>query len=366
MATSSSWMISSGAVAIRQFRRIADYRAKTPVLSRILSQMSRGEYIVPSSRLIRTLRSNTYTTFQSGELGCLARRKDQAISDASVPAVPGKPASELAVPEKPASEPAVPEKPQRPVSPDWQRDCRRFGTWLAGTSFIAGLAWLTGAHALVPLSDGKIIHVSYIGWPFWLMVIGIIIGIYVYLSASNERLPIPTRRQAEIDHSFRYSLLFVSPGLRWEFYDDAVNPLGARMGIKLGNGFTKPIQVYLEHLDVTINGVRAEPYNGAVRTLRIMPNQVREFRAPVVRGFPQGYFNGLVDYSVLYGPLDGSAIYRHRHKFECEVTGVRVTAADIRRTNPGASDWTDIIAEVDSDMPEGYEYTDAQSGLLLT
>lgn len=82
------------------------------------------------------------------------------------------PSSEPAVPGEPASEPVVREMPKRPVSPNWQRDCRRFGAWLAGTSFIAGLAWLTGAHALVPLSNGKVIHASYVGWPFWLKSMG--------------------------------------------------------------------------------------------------------------------------------------------------------------------------------------------------
>jgi hypothetical protein len=229
---------------------------------------------------------------------------------------------------------------------------------LAGTSFIAALAWLTGANALVALSNGKVIHAPYVSWPLILILIGIAVGVYSYLAASHEWLPIPGRRRAEIDHSFRYSLLFISPALRFELYDDDINALGVQAGIKLGNGFTKPIQVYLEHLEVTINGIKAASYGGAVRKLRIMPNQVREFRVPTLRDFPQGYFNGEVDYSVLYGPLDASTVYRHRHKFLCYVTGVRVTAADMRASGYGANDWIDIEAENDTDMPEGYRYPD--------
>jgi len=267
-------------------------------------------------------------------------------------------ASQPAVPDKPASEPAVPDKPQRPVSPDWQRDCRRFGSWLAGTSFIAGLAWITGAHALVPLSNGKVIHASYIGWPFWLMVIGVIVGVYVILAASYEELPIlGLRRRAEIDHSFRYSLLFMGPLLKFYLSDE--NALDVQVAIKLSNGFNKPIQVYVEHVDVIVNGIHARPYSGAVRRIRIMPQQERYFTAPRIRDFPQGSFVGIVDYSVLYGPLDSSTIYRRQHRFECSVTGVKVTATDMKEKGTGGSDYTDIEAEVDTDMPEGYEYPDS-------
>jgi hypothetical protein len=204
--------------------------------------------------------------------------------------------------------PDVPIKPdvsQRPISPDWQKECKRFGAWLAGASFVAALAWLTGAHALVPLTNGKVIHASYVGWPLILMVIGMTVGLYCYLAASHEWLPIPSRRRVGIDHSYRYSLLFNSPSLRFELYDgDDANELGVQVGVNISNGFSKPIQVYIEKLDVIVNDVKAEPLIGGVRQMRILPNQVRKFMAPTIKGFPQGYFNGVVDYSILYGPLD--------------------------------------------------------------
>lgn len=265
-----------------------------------------------------------------------------------------------------STEPELPEKPQtviaaspkRPVSLDWQRECRRFGAWLAGASFVAALAWLTGANAVVPLSDGKVIHAPWVGWPLILMILGLVVGIYTYQTASHERLPVPGRRRVEIDHSFRYSLIFVAPALRFEFYEQDLNALGVQVGIRLSNGFDRPIQVYLEHLEVSVNGVAAEAYGGKVRKMRIMPNQSREFRAPIVREFPQGYFVGLVSYSILYGSLDSNAIYRRRHTFECQVTGVKVTPSDLRTNGPGGNDWTDIEAQIDSDLPEGSKYPD--------
>jgi hypothetical protein len=152
-------------------------------------------------------------------------------------------------------------------------------------------------------------------------------------------------------------LIFVSPALRFELYNDDEGALGVQVGVRFSNAFNKPIQVYLENLDAVVNGVAAKPYDsGAVRKLRIMPNQAREFRLPTLRGFPQGYFDGEVSYSVLYGPLDESTIYRHRHSFKCFVTGVNVTAADIRKSGSGGNDWIDIEPENDSDMPSGYRY----------
>jgi hypothetical protein len=148
-----------------------------------------------------------------------------------------------------SSEPTPPEKPQvisasssqHPVSPDWQKECKRFGAWLSGASFVAALAWLTGANALVPLSNGKVIHAPYVSWPFALMIVGIVVGIYAYLAASHERLPIPGRTRVGIDHSYRYSLLFVESSIRFEFYDEDINALGAAVGIKFSNGYSKPI-----------------------------------------------------------------------------------------------------------------------------
>jgi hypothetical protein len=248
-------------------------------------------------------------------------------------------------------------EPRRPVSPEWQQECKRFGAWLSGASFVAALAWLTGANALVPLSNGKIIHAPYVGWPLILMIIGMVIGIYTYQAASHERLPIPGRRRVEIDHSYRYSLIFVSPALRWELDTTNEEALGVQVGVKFSNAFNKPIQVYLENLDAVVNGLDVKPYGiNAVRKLRIMPTQGREFRLPTLTGFPQGYFVGEVSYSVLYGPLDESTIYRHRHSFRCFVTGVNPTAADIRKNGSGGNDWIDIEPENDSDMPNGYKY----------
>ena len=262
--------------------------------------------------------------------------------------------SELEQPERPQVVSAS--SSQRPVSPTWQKECRRFGGWLSGASFVAALAWLTGANAVVPLSDGKVIHASYVGWPLALMVIGVVVGIYIYLAASNERLPIPGRARVGIDHSYRYSLVFKGVSIRFQFNDDDADALGASIGVEFSNSYGKPIQMYLEHLDVTINGVVAGPYAGAVRKIRIMPNEVRSFRSPIVQNISQGYFNGNVKYSVLYGPLDASTIYRHTHQFECTVTGVRVTVYDLKKSGPGGSEWTDLEPETDSDMPEGYNY----------
>jgi hypothetical protein len=149
----------------------------------------------------------------------------------------------------------------------------------------------------------------------------------------------------------------VGPSIRFELYDSD-EKLGVRLGVKFSNGFSKPIQVYLESLEVSANGVGAAPYTSEFRKIRIMPNQIRHFTAPVIPDIPQGYFDGRVKYSVLYGPLDASTVYRHRHKFECQVTGVRVTAVDLR-VNQGANEWTDREAEVDSDMPEGFNYPDS-------
>lgn len=260
--------------------------------------------------------------------------------------------------------PVQPDKPQtivplppRPVSPDWQRDCRRFGAWLSGTSFVAALAWLTGANALVPLSNGKVIHASYVSWPLALMLLGLVLGGYIYQAASHERLPILGRKRMEVDHSYRYSLLFVEPRLRWQLYDTD-EKLGVQLGVRFSNGFNKPIQVYLEDLEASANGVQAAPYTTPFRKMRIMPNQIRHFTAPVIPDIPQGYFDGRVKYSVLYGPLDASTVYRHRHEFSCEVNGVRVRVADLRE-NSGANEWADEEAEVDSDMPEGFNYPDS-------
>ena len=250
-------------------------------------------------------------------------------------------------------------EPKRPVSPDWQLECKRFGAWLSGASFVAALAWLTGANALVALSDGKVIHAPYVGWPLIVMILGIAVGIYAYQAASHERLPIPGRRHVEVDHSYRYSLVFVSPALRFELYNDDENALGVQVGARFRNTFNKPIQVYLENLDAVVNGVAAKQYTGEVRKMRIMPNQEREFRLPTLRDFPQDGFIGEVSYSVLYGPLDESTIYRHQHGFNCFVTGVNPTAADLRKNGPGGNDWIDVRPENDSDMPIGYKYPDS-------
>jgi hypothetical protein len=220
---------------------------------------------------------------------------------------------------------------------------------------VAALAWLTGSNALVPLSNGRIIHPSYVGWPFILMLLGIILGGYIYAAAGHESLPIIGRRRTEIDHSFRYSLIFVEAVLNFELGGADQGILGCRVAVRFTNSFNKPIQVYLEDLELNANGVESGPYLSKVRLMRLMPNQFRQFYSPTIPSIPQGYFVGIVKYSVLYGPLDSSTVYRHRHEFELHVTGTKVTIADLQKNSSGCQ-WYDIEAEVDIDMPEGYEY----------
>jgi hypothetical protein len=184
---------------------------------------------------------------------------------------------------------------------------------------------------------------------------GILIGVYTYLAASHERLPIPGRKY---DHSAKYSLIFVEPEIRFEIYPSPTQT-GVRVGIKLGNSSSEPIQFYVEQLDVTFNGVAAPNFaRSAVRRIRIMPNQNRAFRAATIPSIPlDNGVGGLVAYSILYGPLNDTPIYRRTHKFAVEVTGaIKITHQSLRAGVAGGNDWTDIEPETDFDMPAGYRY----------
>jgi len=98
--------------------------------------------------------------------------------------------------------------PKRPVSPEWQKQCKRNGAATITVFVVAALAWLTGSHTLISLGNGAFTHLSWLGWPFYVCLAGIVAGVYVYWAADHEYLKILGRKYVPIDHSAKYSLTF--------------------------------------------------------------------------------------------------------------------------------------------------------------
>jgi Caspase domain len=192
---------------------------------------------------------------------------------------------------------------------------------------------------------------------------------FVFAKNVAAQLEMPSNAAAEVvdrdasnTMNAKYSLAFVRPYIRWELYDDPTK-LGAGFVIVFRNGSDKPIHAYIERLDVTINGISAPLYDSTVvRKIRVPPGQEREYRAPIIPDFPINGFFGTASYSVLYGPLDESVIYRHTHAFNFSIEGVKVTPQTIREGEAGSTFWTDTEEESDYDMPSGFTYPQVIGG----
>jgi hypothetical protein len=214
---------------------------------------------------------------------------------------------------------------------------------------VAALTWLVTVHTPIPLGNGKLVHLSYLGWPLAFFAVGAGIGFYIFLAATQRWMPIYGRRY---DESSKYALTFNGMAIQWELSPDFAR-LGARVALRLGNGGSTPIQVYIERLGVTINAIAATLDTPATRRLRLLPNQIRECRAPTLRDIPFGNVQGTMSYAISYGPVSGAPVYRRTHKIYFTVDEP-ITLAGIRAGVTGTNDWTDLDEEKDEDMPDGY------------
>jgi hypothetical protein len=241
----------------------------------------------------------------------------------------------------------------RQVSPEWQRDCKRNGAGITTLFVVAALAWLTGSHTLIPLSNGKVIHPSWLGWPLYLCVAGIALGAYVYEAATHEKLWIPGRRYTPVDHSFRYSLWFDEFNPHIGIGVDGSEPghLSATVGISFTNGGTAgPISVHMEKLQVTINGLAPLPNVFLSPDFRLLPDRSRRMSSATVNRIPPGPFNGELEYSVTYGPPIGFPVYRKTQRIRFQ-TSRPVTLEGAKDDLTGLSvSYSVIEPEIDIDI----------------
>jgi hypothetical protein len=283
---------------------------------------------------------------------------DEPIAESSSSTASGAVESEPSSAPQPAREPSQPTEPaKRPVSPQWQKDCKRNGAGIIAVFVAAGLAWLTGSHTLVPLSNGRVVQPSLFGWPFYLCIAGALAGCWVYWAADHNYMPILGRRYVPVDRSAKYSLTFNEIKIGW-FLEPSKSvsgpdPLNVRIAIAIGNGLTIPIQAYIERMDVKVNGKAPNAPIGGVRKLRLLPGQIREYRAPLVLDISTGSVGGEVDYSIIYSSLNGIPAYRRTHKFAFGVNEP-ITLQGLRSGKSGSTDYTELENERDEDMPEDF------------
>jgi len=194
----------------------------------------------------------------------------------------------------------------------------------------AAFAWITGAHTFVVLNNGKLQHPSWLGWPLYVCIAGILVGGYTYLAATHARIPIPGRKFASIDHSAKYSLWFEQLSISINISNQAVDRVNGEVGIVFKNALSSlPIIVHLEKIEASICGVKVhdEPTSDAM-TFVLPPGHERRASAPSIFGIPLGTLNGEAYYSVIYGTADRFPAYRQTHKLGFGTTRA-VTIDDI-------------------------------------
>jgi hypothetical protein len=241
---------------------------------------------------------------------------------------------------------------ERSILPEWKRECRNNGKGIMALFITAAFAWITGAHTFIVLSNGKLQHPSWLGWPLYVCIGGILVGAYTYLAATRIRLPIPGRQFAPIDHSARHSLWFEQVHIGINVNSQAVDRVDGVVGIVFSNGhLSLPIIVHLEQIEASICGFQVQdklsPDN---MTFVLLPGHKRQVSAPPIVGIPLGVLNGEVSYSVIYGAADGVLTYRQTHKLSF-ATSRAITIDDIPDNLPKISfGYKDIESSVITDL----------------
>ncbi len=240
-----------------------------------------------------------------------------------------------------------------PVSQDWRKEWRRNGGGLMTVAAAAAAAYISACQTFVVLSNGKLTHPSWWSWPFWVCLIIAGVGIYAFLASYHDELPF-LGRERTVDHSTKYSLGLQGVNLtirKWT--DDSPEPerLDARIALVLVNGNNdRFLRAYLEKMDVEISGIKPESNDYSCREIRILPRNSRFFWSPFVMNIPVGdNVIGQVSYSIIYGPPSGFPAYRRTHKIVFRTHGI----LNREVTNLGGTDWQDLEAEADEDLPDG-------------
>jgi hypothetical protein len=105
-----------------------------------------------------------------------------------------------------------------PVSPSWQKDCRRNGAAIISLFRVALLAWITASQTFIVLNGTKLVHPSSLSWPLYICIAGILVGGYTFAAADHEWLPIPSRGFEKPDHRMKYSLWFREVVVEWHTF----------------------------------------------------------------------------------------------------------------------------------------------------
>jgi hypothetical protein len=236
-----------------------------------------------------------------------------------------------------------------PVSPDWQRECRRNGAAIASLFLVALLAWITASQTFIVLNGNKLVHPSSLSWPLYVCIAGILVGAYVFAAADRRYLPILGREFEKPDHSMKYSLWFQDVAIEWWTFSDKPDKVTAQIGIWISNGGREsPIVVEVERLDVEMNGVRSATSKGFI-PLRFLPNQRKRFLSDGLDDIPHGNTSGTVDYSLRYGPVSGFPVYRRTHKVRFQMRKL-ITPNLIRSEGGPGLTWIELEPEVDTDI----------------
>lgn len=236
-----------------------------------------------------------------------------------------------------------------PVSPEWQRDCRRNGAAIVSLFLVALLAWVTASQTFIVLNGNKLVHPSSLSWPLYICLAGIVVGGYVFVSADRRYLPIRGREFEKPDHRTKYSLWFQEVTIEWHDFSDEPDTFYAQVGIWISNGGREsPIVVEVEKFDVELNGVKS-PTSRNFLPLRLLPNQRKRFMSDRLDNVPHGNISGTVTYSLKYGPVNGFPVYRRTHKVRFQLR-MPITPSLIRSgVTPGLT-WTELEPEIDIDV----------------
>jgi hypothetical protein len=245
-----------------------------------------------------------------------------------------------------------------PPSREWRRDTRRGGYATMTLAVLVGYTWVSASQQLVVLANGQIRHAaSWWGWPLIASALLLIAGAYVVLATYFDRWPILGREWTEVDHSTRYALWFQGLNFSWGLSNDKPGMIDCVMTMILSNGGDAgPIRAHFEKFLVELNGLKPTGTESGTRDLRLLPSETktRYFRLGLIQGLPEGEMQGVLEYSISYGPPTGFPVYRRTHKIRFwqtfPITLDMVTTGDFGLTT---IQWADIEPEEDADVP-GY------------
>ena len=242
-----------------------------------------------------------------------------------------------------------PPKWDPPVSPGWQKDCRRNGAAIVSLFLVALLAWITASQTFIVLNGNKLVHPSSLSWPLYLCIAGVLLGGYVFAASGQSWLPIPGREYEKPDHRMKYSLWFQEVVVEWNTSSREPYKINALAGIGISNGGNDtPIIVEVERLDVQLNGVTPTTSKYFFQ-LRLLPNQRKDLLSDLIDDIPRGNASGEIAYSLRYGPVSGFPVYRRTHKVRFQIRAP-ITSAMIRGGQVPGLTWTELEPEQDTDI----------------